>query len=118
MTIPNQHDDLEALEREAHRWVAQLVSGEATTADAEALKQWRRQSPAHEEAFLAATRRWKDFRPAAWIGSACSGVRCSATGRSSMRIRDMCTPLCVVWWFARGAKPPESIVGREEAGPP
>src|SRR5262249_50834486 len=44
--------------------------------------------------------------------SSCSGVRFSATGRSSMRIRDMCTPLCVVWWFARGAKPCESLVGQ------
>src|SRR5262249_13586168 len=29
-----------------------------------------------------------------------------------MRIRAMCTPLCVVRWFARGAKPRESIVGQ------
>src|SRR5262245_41004284 len=39
----------------------------------------------------------KDFRPAPWTSSSCSGVRFSATGRSSMRMRVMETPLSVVW---------------------
>ena len=43
--------EADALKRDARRWVRQLVSGEATTADAEALKRWRQQSPAHESAF-------------------------------------------------------------------
>lgn len=64
MTIRDQDIQLEPLEREAHRWVTLLVSGEATTADAEALKHWRKQSPAHEAAFVGAARRWKDFGPA------------------------------------------------------
>lgn len=53
--------DAELLDREAHRWVTQLVSGTATVADAEALKQWCAQSPYHEAAFAAAARLWKDF---------------------------------------------------------
>jgi transmembrane sensor len=64
MTVHDRHDEPEPVEREAHRWVAQLVSGEATTTDAEALRQWRRQSPAHEETFAAAIKRWKNFGPA------------------------------------------------------
>src|SRR5262245_21722492 len=35
----------------------------------------------------------KDFRPAPWIRASCSGVRFSATGRSSMRMRVMGTRL-------------------------
>ncbi|BAS00230.1 sigma factor regulator VreR [Blastochloris viridis] len=44
--------------------MTQLVSGEATAADADALKHWCNQSPAHQAAFAAAARRWKDFGPA------------------------------------------------------
>jgi transmembrane sensor len=62
--IDDPDTEIEALEREAHRWVTQLVSGEATVADAEALKQWRAQSPRHDAAFVAAIRLWKDFGPA------------------------------------------------------
>jgi transmembrane sensor len=61
MTFPEQHRVPEALEREAHGWVTRLVSGEATAADARLLKEWRRQSPVHDQAFAAATRRWKNF---------------------------------------------------------
>ena len=57
----NQNDEIEYLEHEANRWVAQIASGEATIADAESLRQWRRQSPAHEKAYVAATQRWKIF---------------------------------------------------------
>ncbi|MGO4713195.1 FecR family protein [Bradyrhizobium sp. 2TAF24] len=52
------------LEREAHCWVTQLVSGEATVADAEALRRWIAQSPYHAEAYAAATARWKALGPA------------------------------------------------------
>jgi len=51
--------EADALKRDARRWVRQLVSGEATTADAEALKRWRQQSPAHESAFTEALRVWR-----------------------------------------------------------
>lgn len=47
------------LMRAAHRWVRQLVAGDATTADAEALARWRRLSPAHDAAFVAAAKDWK-----------------------------------------------------------
>lgn len=57
-------DEIEALEQEAHRWVTKLVSGDATTLDADELKRWCAQSPAHQAAFVAATRLWKDFGPA------------------------------------------------------
>ncbi|WP_398469782.1 FecR family protein [Tardiphaga sp.] len=59
--MPRPIDDDEHLAREAHRWVALLVSGEASTADADALRVWRRTSPAHEQAFAHARRRWKDY---------------------------------------------------------
>src|SRR5262245_41558074 len=39
----------------------------------------------------------KDLRPAPRISASCSGVRFSATGRSSMRMRLTGTPLSVVW---------------------
>ena len=59
----NKRDAL--LKRDARRWLTQLVSGEATTADFAAAERWRRRSPAHEAAFQAATRLWQDFGPAA-----------------------------------------------------
>ncbi len=64
MTIHRKNIEAEPLERQAHHWLAQLVSGEATTADAESFKGWRNQSSDHEAAFAAALRRWKDFGPA------------------------------------------------------
>jgi transmembrane sensor len=64
MTVYDQNGTSERLEREAHGWVARLVSGDATAADGEALKCWRELNPAHEAAFVAAARRWKDFGPA------------------------------------------------------
>jgi len=56
--------DPDVLEREAHRWVTQLVSGEATVADAEALRRWIAQSPRHADAYAAAAARWTAFGPA------------------------------------------------------
>jgi transmembrane sensor len=49
------------LTRDASRWVAQLVSGDATAADAKALERWRRASPDHEAAFVEAVRVWKNL---------------------------------------------------------
>ncbi len=57
----DSNSDADALTRDASRWVTQLVSGEATAADAEALANWRRQSPAHEAAFAEAVRVWKSL---------------------------------------------------------
>jgi transmembrane sensor len=47
------------LDQAARRWVRQLVAGDATTADAEALARWRGLSPAHDAAFVSAARDWK-----------------------------------------------------------
>ncbi|PKU24631.1 FecR family protein [Telmatospirillum siberiense] len=55
--------DVDLLDREAHCWITRLTSGEATLADAEALKLWCAQSLRHEAAFAAATRLWQDFGP-------------------------------------------------------
>jgi transmembrane sensor len=51
--------------REARRWVARLHSQEVDTAEADALRRWRDQSPAHERAFAEANLRWQLFRSAA-----------------------------------------------------
>jgi transmembrane sensor len=63
--IAGDGDRTALLKREARRWVAQLVSGEARTADFQAAQHWRRQSPAHDAAFNEATRLWQNFGPAA-----------------------------------------------------
>jgi transmembrane sensor len=55
------HSEADVLKRDARRWVRHLVSGEATTADARALKQWRQQSPAHQTAFTEAICVWKSL---------------------------------------------------------
>ena len=61
MTFRDRNDKAEPLDREAHRWVTQLVSGEARVVDVEAIGQWRKQSPAHESAFADAIKQWRDF---------------------------------------------------------
>jgi transmembrane sensor len=61
--------DDDAIERdlrsEAVDWVHRLSSGRATIADAEALKRWQAESPAHQAAFADASSLWKEFGPAA-----------------------------------------------------
>ncbi|MEW6438344.1 MAG: FecR domain-containing protein [Pseudomonadota bacterium] len=52
------------LRRDARRWVAQLVSGEARATDLDAAERWRNQSSAHEAAFAEAINLWQDFGPA------------------------------------------------------
>lgn len=62
---------LEGLERLNH-----LLSGVATTRDAEALQLWRRRSPAHEEAFRSALRLRHDVRfNVRWPDDDVSGAR-------------------------------------------
>jgi transmembrane sensor len=53
------------LELEAHDWVRRIASRQATAADADRLRQWRAQSPAHERAFQEATQLWRTFGSAA-----------------------------------------------------
>lgn len=57
-------DDFEALKREATAWIVRITSGTATTDDADALLAWRARSAAHEEAFQASARLWKNLGPA------------------------------------------------------
>lgn len=57
-------NSLDPLEREAHAWIRRLTSGEATSADADALELWRRRSAAHAEAFVSASRLWIALEPA------------------------------------------------------
>jgi transmembrane sensor len=57
-------NEVDEIDRAAHDWVAKLASREATLADAEALRQWRQQSPAHDQAYLTATQLWREFRRA------------------------------------------------------
>jgi transmembrane sensor len=53
------HDEQECLESEAVTWVVRLTSGEATEGDAHAMAVWRRQSPAHEDAFQKTLLLWR-----------------------------------------------------------
>lgn len=54
----------QALRRDAHAWVRRLASGEATVADAQALKHWCETSEAHATAFAEARRLWRELGPA------------------------------------------------------
>lgn len=54
-----------ALKREAVEWLARLSSGRATAADADALKRWCGENPAHAEAFAEASLLWDVLGPAA-----------------------------------------------------
>ncbi|WP_398479530.1 FecR family protein [Tardiphaga sp.] len=56
--------ELTLLDREAHAWVRRLTSGEATGADADALREWCRRSSAHASAFSSASRLWRAVEPA------------------------------------------------------
>lgn len=60
----NRNAGADSLESEAVAWIRRLTSGQATAADAEALKLWCNQSPAHAAAFSTASRLWKDLKPA------------------------------------------------------
>jgi transmembrane sensor len=50
--------ELELVQREAVAWVQRLLSGEATSDDAEELRRWRARSPAHAAALAEASRVW------------------------------------------------------------
>jgi transmembrane sensor len=56
--MPSQ---LEPVVRDALAWVIRLHSGAATTADGEALQEWRQRDPRHEDAFRTAVRLWRTF---------------------------------------------------------
>ena len=66
MNAPKESNpDLDPLLRDALAWVVRLHSGDATVGDAEALQQWRRSGPRHEQAFRDAVRLWRSFQVAA-----------------------------------------------------
>ena len=52
------------LHGEARDWLVLLTSGQATVADAKALRQWCAQSPEHAQAFEPAKRLWQQLTPA------------------------------------------------------
>jgi transmembrane sensor len=65
----------EASRREAIAWLTHLSSGEATDADAEALKRWCDESPAHAAAFAEANLLWSVLGPAAQSVAARAAAR-------------------------------------------
>jgi transmembrane sensor len=66
VTEPPDHlPELDPLTQEAIDWVVRFRSGEPTTDDVEALKRWRSQSPAHEQAFRHAAKLWRGFKTVA-----------------------------------------------------
>lgn len=85
--IDERDSESEVLKRDARRWITQLASGEATTADAEALKRWRQQSPTHEVAFAEALRVWKSLGPAGHAFIARRGAPAWAGQRATMSRR-------------------------------
>ncbi|UGV29190.1 DUF4880 domain-containing protein [Rhodopseudomonas boonkerdii] len=62
--LHNTTPELDEIQREAVVWVQRLVSGQATAADAAALKGWRATSPQHARAFAEASRAWSDVASA------------------------------------------------------
>ncbi|WP_229199072.1 FecR family protein [Bradyrhizobium acaciae] len=77
------NDDMgfDPLKREAVGWVRHLTSGQATAADAEALRRWCGQSAEHAAAFAAASRLWRDLAPAG------RNLRAAAAGQLSSASR-------------------------------
>lgn len=61
----NESGGFDPLKSEALAWVEQLISGEATERDADAVRRWRAQSPAHARAFAEAVRLRRALGPAA-----------------------------------------------------
>ncbi|MDD0974703.1 FecR family protein [Pseudomonas fontis] len=53
------------LHSQAQDWLVLLTSGQATEADARALRQWCAKSPAHAQAFASTRHLWQQLEPAA-----------------------------------------------------
>jgi transmembrane sensor len=56
-----ERSELTPIEREAHAWIRRLTSGEASAADAAALRWWCDRSPKHAAAFSEASQFWEAF---------------------------------------------------------
>lgn len=65
MTAANDPDSTRALDLQARAWVRRLRSGAATERDAQRLRDWCTQSPAHRAAFARAKQEWQALGPAA-----------------------------------------------------
>jgi transmembrane sensor len=65
VTVPAEPSQSDMLLDEALDWVVRLKTGAPTRADLEELQRWRAQSPAHEEAFKAAARIFRNAGMAA-----------------------------------------------------
>ncbi len=81
MKPPPKTDHEDALQREAQQWLIRLNSGEATTADAEALQRWRSTSRDHRRAFAEASLLWTKLGSAATETSRRTGEQSGAAGR-------------------------------------
>lgn len=77
---------LSPLDREAHAWVRRLTSGEATGADADALREWCGRSPAHASAFSSASQLWRAVEPASRILDEDRQVQATAARDRSRKI--------------------------------
>lgn len=69
------------MQSEARRWLLRITSGEATAADAEALKQWCAQSPSHARAFAEANLLWDNVEAAAQLPSAVASFQAASLGQ-------------------------------------
>ncbi|MDQ8731863.1 FecR domain-containing protein [Bradyrhizobium sp. LHD-71] len=83
------NSEADVLKRDARRWVRRLASGEATTTDADALKRWRQQGPAHEAAFAEAIRVWKSLGPGGRAFIETQGAPVWSAHRATMTRRAM-----------------------------
>lgn len=63
--MPTLPPDPDLLRDQALDWVVRLKTGAPTRADLDELRRWRAQSPAHEEAFRAAARLFRNAKAAA-----------------------------------------------------
>ena len=78
--------ELTPLDREAHAWVRRLTSGEATTSDADALREWCGRSSAHAAAFSGASRLWRVAGPASQILQDEKTARAAMASRSGPKL--------------------------------
>jgi transmembrane sensor len=85
---PGDMAERDELLDEALDWIVRLKAGEPTRADVEAFRQWRGQSPAHEEACRSAVRVWHNAGIAArelGTGTAARALRKGAQAQPAWR---------------------------------
>ncbi|MBR1218971.1 DUF4880 domain-containing protein [Bradyrhizobium sp. U87765 SZCCT0131] len=91
MTMDEQHGSAgpareapdDAVRREAKDWVVHLATGSVTTADLQALAQWRARSAAHDRAYAQACRLWGQIEaPLRALAPATAAPRVSRPARA------------------------------------